>query len=153
MRKTKRKRHTPLTDNQKKAAFLLFDGKRTAEIAEACGIHRATLWRWRNRPDFQREINRITDEWLKAKRRETMREIRSSPEYKARQQRKCAARRKLKRLGEKMSNAKSASEFRKLQAEFDKQYNTAYFDGMTPAEYIEMCHRKAPIFRSNKAEG
>ena len=137
MSKRKRKRRQPLTEQQKEAARLYFEAYKPGQIAEQLGIHRCTVWRWRNLPAFQRYYNKYTEDWLRQKRKETIREIKQSPEYKEQQRRKYAARRKLKRLGEKMSNARSINEFKKLNKEYQKCYNDAYFNGLDPVNFFD----------------
>lgn len=159
MSKRKRRKKEPLTEQQKEAARLFFEAYKPGQIAGMVGVHRCTVWRWAQRPDFRREIDRITNNWLRAKRRETLREIRSSPEYRQRQKRKYAARRRLKKLSERLNNASSGKEYQLLYKQFETAYNEAYFDGKTPSEYINSCRisnnnlsarenaRKGPIYK------
>ena len=48
-----------LTDAQKKAAKMINDGERVGEVAQAVGVHRVTLWRWRKTKEFKRELKRL----------------------------------------------------------------------------------------------
>ena len=44
---------TDLTPQQTQALELLMTGQSTGNVARALGIHRQTLWRWKNLPAFQ----------------------------------------------------------------------------------------------------
>ena len=60
-----------LTAKQREALELLTcgEGRSYTSIAEAVGVHRKTLWRWMNEPQFatfQLELERINDERWKA---------------------------------------------------------------------------------------
>lgn len=123
-RKTKRPRR-PLTDQQKEAARLIFETGKVGETAAAVGVHRTTLWRWWKRRDFQREIDRVHDKWVRDKRRETMREWHNSPEYRKQQ----AARRRLSRLEKRLEEAGNSGDmraYRQATAAYDKCFNEAY---------------------------
>ena len=64
-----------LTERQKKAVAMLYDGEKVQDTAQALGVHRTTIWRWECTRDFRREWNRI-DRNLRRKyeRRDAMRE-------------------------------------------------------------------------------
>ena len=49
----------PLTANQNKALALLATGQSVEEISNSLGIHRSTLWRWRQEPQFIAEWNKL----------------------------------------------------------------------------------------------
>ena len=49
----------PLTANQNKALALLATGQSVEEISNFLGIHRSTLWRWRQEPQFIAEWNKL----------------------------------------------------------------------------------------------
>lgn len=50
-----------LTPAQTKAAFLIAqDDIDLDQVATQCGIHRATLWEWRQKGEFQTEVYRLT---------------------------------------------------------------------------------------------
>ena len=49
----------PLTANQNKALALLATGQSVEEISNFLGIHRSTLWRWRQDPQFIAEQNKL----------------------------------------------------------------------------------------------
>lgn len=143
-RKRKKQGRRPLTEAQKRAAQMMFDAEPIGRIAEELGVHRATIWRWRKRPDFQRELERITNRFLKDKRAEVQRQIREeriayhkTPEYKAKQRRAYEARRKLKKLSEQLDNATSYAQHQRLWKEYEKTYNLAYFDGKSPLEILD----------------
>ena len=146
MKKRRKKQgRRPLTEAQKRAAQMMFDAEPTGKIAEELGVHRATIWRWRKRPDFQRELERITNRFLKDKRAEVRRQIREeriayhkTPEYKAKQRKAYEARRKLKKLSEQLDNATSYAQHQRLWKEYEKTYNLAYFDGKNPLEFLDM---------------
>ena len=48
-----------LTDKQKKAVAMLYDGEKVQDTAQALGVHRTTIWRWECMRDFRREWRRI----------------------------------------------------------------------------------------------
>lgn len=55
------------TGPRTKAANLISEGiKNYEEIAEEVGVHRKTLWEWRQHPIFQAEVRRLTFENEKA---------------------------------------------------------------------------------------
>lgn len=43
-----------ISEKQKQAVRMLFEGERVGDIAAAVGVHRSTLWRWFRRPEMQR---------------------------------------------------------------------------------------------------
>lgn len=124
-KKRKKAANKPLTDLQRKAAQLIFDGAKIGDIAAQIGIHRATLWRWRQQRSFQRELNRICDEWTRNMRRQTIKEIRSSLEY--RQEK--AARRKLPKLWKAIDEAGSKGDLKAYNeaiSTYDECFKQAY---------------------------
>ena len=138
-RKRKKQPRKPLTEQQKRAAYLFFDAHGVGEIASLLGVHRTTVWRWYQRSDFQREIQKITDNWLRAKRRETLKEWHNSPEYKRQQRKKYYARRKLKVIEQKMSDAGNNGNmkaYRALCKEYDRVFSDAYCDGMSVLAFM-----------------
>ena len=48
-----------LNAQQQQALGLLTTGLRIEEIAETLGVHRSTIWRWRQEPEFIAQWNRI----------------------------------------------------------------------------------------------
>lgn len=48
-----------MTEQQKQAARLLWEGERVGDIAQAVGVHRCTVWRWEQKRGFWREFKRI----------------------------------------------------------------------------------------------
>ena len=68
-RKCKKRGLKPLTDTQKLCVQLVFDGVKSSEIASRVGVHRGTIWRWKQRPDFQKEISRLQAQWRSEMRR------------------------------------------------------------------------------------
>lgn len=132
-------KHKPLSDLQKIAAHGFFDGKSVQEIAAMCGVHRCTVWRWRQRKDFQKEINRITDQYIREKRRATKKAWHDSPEYKQLQRQKYAARKRLKRIEEKMSEAGNSGrmkDYYRLSKEYDRCFAQAYCGGMPLTSFL-----------------
>ena len=61
----RKKKHPekPLSETQKKAVAMLYDCYSIKEIAEACGVHRCTIWRWENLRGFRKEYQRIDRNW------------------------------------------------------------------------------------------
>ena len=124
-RKHRKGSKKPLTEQMKLAALLLFDGQKIGHIAALLGINRVTLWRWGNRKDFQREIDKINDLYVREMRKEIRRQIRESPEYK----RMLAARRKLPGLGKKLEEAGNSGDmnaYGQAAAAYDKCFDQAY---------------------------
>ena len=140
MRKKRRKGHRkPLDDRMRQAAQLMFEGEKMGQISALLGVHRTTLWRWYHRPDFQREVTRITEQWLRRKRRETIREWHSSPEYRKAQNRAYYYRRKLPALAKKLQEAGESHNTRAYAAAskaYDECFNKAYFGGKTASEIL-----------------
>ena len=48
-----------LNAQQQQTLSLLVTGKRVEEIAEKIGVHRSTIWRWRQDPEFIAQWNQI----------------------------------------------------------------------------------------------
>jgi putative insertion element HTH domain-containing protein len=46
-----------LTPQQRRAVDLVTEGRRWTEVAAEIGIDRTTMWRWRQNPMFEAEIN------------------------------------------------------------------------------------------------
>ena len=65
MNERKRKEEKPLTEQQKQAARLLWEGERIGDIAQAVGVHRSTVWRWEQKRGFWREYKRIDRNWAR----------------------------------------------------------------------------------------
>lgn len=65
MNERKRKEEKPLTEQQKQAARLLWEGERIGDIAQAIGVHRSTVWRWEQKRGFWREYKRIDRNWAR----------------------------------------------------------------------------------------
>ena len=47
-----------MTEQQKKALDMLWNGAKVQDTASALGVHRCTIWRWEKQKDFQREWKR-----------------------------------------------------------------------------------------------
>ena len=143
-----RKRHRkgskkPLSDQMRQAARLWYEGLKLGQIAAEIGIHRTTLWRWAQRADFQREINRISDRDCRERRRKWLKEYHASPEYKQAQRKRYYYRRKLPALEKKMAAAGKSGNMRAYAAatkEYNRCFNEAYFGGRTAAEILRNFH-------------
>lgn len=138
-KRRKKQARKPLTDQQKRAAQLMFDGHPIGEVAAILGVHRSTIWRWRNRKDFQREFSRINDQYVREKRKQWLRDYHNSPEYKEKQRRKYAARQKLKRLEKRLAEAGNSGNVKEYKAAcraYDKCFSEAYLDGLSLDEII-----------------
>ena len=134
-----RKKKKPLTEQQKQAAKILFETGRVGETAAQVGVHRTTIWRWWKRRDFQRELDRVHDKWQRDYRRERLKEMHSSPEYKRRQAEKRKYKRKLKYIEEKMSaagNSGNMKEYNRLSKQWDHAFNMAYFGGLDAFSFV-----------------
>jgi len=121
----------PLTEQQKRAALLLFEGGRMGDTAAAVGVHRATLWRWYKRPDFQREINRISAEWQKAYKKKILQELRAEQAERARKRRN--ALRRLRRAEKRLRAAEEAEDINAIRAALKAHttaFNEAYGDAL-----------------------
>ena len=131
----RRRRRKPLSEAQKQAARLMFEGNRIGATAAQVGVHRATLWRWNKRADFRKELDRLHAQWIRDYRRKIMREIRETPEYK----RAIAARRrlpKLRKMLEEAGNSGNMREYARISAAYDKAFSNAYFRGRKPADIL-----------------
>lgn len=51
-----------LTPDQQLAAQLEFTGRAQTDIAETLGVHRSTLWKWRQTPEYQAEMAEMREE-------------------------------------------------------------------------------------------
>jgi len=51
-----------LSDQQQRAAVLLVSGVKVQDIADHLGVHRTTLWHWRNLETFQAYLNQLRAE-------------------------------------------------------------------------------------------
>lgn len=59
-----------LTDRQKQAAKLLsIDGMSVQDTAEAVGVHRCTIWRWRCKKEFCKECTRLARAYIRQRRK------------------------------------------------------------------------------------
>lgn len=63
-----RARRDELTAKQKQAAYMYaIDLKQVQEIAEALNVSRQSIWKWKNDPIWQAEVNRLLkEEWREA---------------------------------------------------------------------------------------
>ncbi len=67
---------TDLTPEQEQAIDLYISGKSTGDIANTLGIHRRTVWRWRQLPAFKqlaRELQQRRQEEIRERFTEVMR--------------------------------------------------------------------------------
>ena len=53
------KKDKPLTAAQKKACEMLYYCRRVSDVASTVGVHRSTIWRWRQLSSFRKEWRRI----------------------------------------------------------------------------------------------
>lgn len=66
MKKKKRMIPHPLTDRQREAVRMMFlESARVQDVAAALGVHRCTVWRWSQYPEWDREWERLHREWLR----------------------------------------------------------------------------------------
>ncbi len=132
MRKQKRKRTPrPLTEQQKLAAKLLFEGHKEYVVADKVGVHRCTIWRWYKRRDFRDEIKKIQNQWMRELRRKRREEWRNSDQYKRQQ----AAKRRLAALEKAISAAGNSGNMAALARatnEYNQAFNMAFFGGRDP---------------------
>ncbi len=57
-----------VTQKQRMAIELLLEGLKHIEVSRALGLRRETLWRWRQRPAFIREFNKMMKRRARAAR-------------------------------------------------------------------------------------
>lgn len=71
MAKRKKRARPPLDDRHRLAIELLttVPTPTLEETAQACGVDRRTLYRWRNRTDFKREMRKVQDRKMNEFRR------------------------------------------------------------------------------------
>ena len=60
-----------LTEKQKQAVQMIFDGMKIQDIAAALGVHRCTIWRWRRKKEFDREGKRLMREYIREWRKQS----------------------------------------------------------------------------------
>ena len=60
-----------LTEKQKQAVQMIFDGMRIQDIAAALGVHRCTIWRWSRKKEFSRESKRLMKEYIREWRKQS----------------------------------------------------------------------------------
>ena len=133
MKKRRKRPRKPLTEQQKQAAKALFETGRIGDTASAVGVHRSTIWRWYKRSDFQRELNRVHDKWQRDYRRKMLKKIHNSPEYKKKQAARRRWKKKLAEVEKRLSEAGNSGnmmEYYRLEKEYNKAFNMAYFDGL-----------------------
>lgn len=53
----------PLTEQQKKAVQMTYDCMPVQEIADVLGVHRSTIWRWKQTREFRADWHRIDRNW------------------------------------------------------------------------------------------
>lgn len=70
----------PLTEKQKKAVQMTYDCIPVQEIADALGVHRSTIWRWKQMREFRADWHRID---YNRRRRYTRREDKRMAEEEA----------------------------------------------------------------------
>lgn len=65
-----RKKNNRLDANQRKACELLvmrdINGLSNDQIAEECGVNRSTLYRWKQKPEFNDYLNELTEEFQRS---------------------------------------------------------------------------------------
>ena len=121
MRRKQKNAKQTLTEQQKQAAHILFETGRMGETAAAVGVHRCTLWRWCKLREFQRERDRIEQQWQREHRKQMLKEIRESPEH----QRKLAAKRRLRALERRLEEAGESGDMRAYKRAV-KEYNRCF---------------------------
>ena len=134
-KKRKKASKRPLTDQQLQAAQYMFDGHKIGQIAAEIGVHRSTIWRWYHRRDFQREVSRISDRYVREKRKEIRRQIRESPAHKN----ALAARRRLPALERRIEEAGKRGNMKEYKAAcnaYDKCFNDAYYYGFDMVDLL-----------------
>ncbi len=57
MAKRNKTERDPLTDIQRQAVLQLAAGVRVGEVSAALGIHRSSIWRWQQEPEFVAALN------------------------------------------------------------------------------------------------
>lgn len=130
MPKRKRKPEAPLTEQQKKAVRMLYEGSRIQDIAAALGVHRTTVWRWECKRGFVREWKRIDYNYRRKYERRQIRMELEREEYWAKKVRE--AEEKLHELAPKRGG-KPGKEWQKAYKEYEK----AIGRGHTLAELME----------------
>ena len=106
-----------LTEKQKKAVAMLYEGEKVQDTAQALGVHRSTIWRWECRRDFRREWNRI-DRNLRRKyeRREAKRRAEEEALW---EQKRKKAEQKLHEISSKITE-KPGKDFYKAWNEYER---------------------------------
>lgn len=99
-----------LTDQQKQAVQMLFDGMKVQDVAAALGVNRCTVWRWSRKKEFAREWHRVQKAFIRKLRKE-------SGYYERRKEH----RRRLRQLEKEMEDAAG-----RIRNGHTKEFNSAW---------------------------
>lgn len=134
MSKRKRKPEQPLTDKQKKAVAMLYNGWKVKDAAAELGVHRSTIWRWECKRGFSREWSRIDRNLRRKYLRREARERAKKEEYWGEKARE--AEEKLNKITQNM-HGKPTKEFNQAWNE----YTTALLKGRSWSEVLRDLER------------
>ena len=90
-----------LTEQQKKAVSMLWNGGKVQDVAAALGVHRCTIWRWKKKKAFWKEWDRLH----RIRHKEMLRRYKQSDEYKQFKRDQYNAKRRANRLEKKVKEA------------------------------------------------
>lgn len=119
-----------LTEKQKKAVSMLYEGERVQDTAQALGVHRTTIWRWENTRDFRREWKRIDRNMRRKYERRDAKRRAAEDEYWS--QKLKEAEQKLQEISSKITK-KPGKDFYKAW----KEYEIAACRGRTLAQLLD----------------